>query len=263
VRSRSSGAAVAIGDSWRGRPDPSRLLCTAALLLSMVLARPEQLLGQQFVTDDAALVGHRACQVEVWHGERASWLQPACQPLRRLEITAGLGSVPGNGGRSAEHVLEGKALLREMTPGGLGIAAVGGLGFGALAEMSDGMKSAFAYVPVSVSLAADRLILHVNAGWHFERDVHEHNGVQHADAHHAATWAARADLLLPFADDRLTVIGELYGEDRDRPEYQGGIRSIVLPDRLTVDVSWGGHSVSGRRGAGWTLGATWTPPPFF
>jgi hypothetical protein len=144
---------------------------------------------------------------------------------------------------------------------------VAGLGFGPLSQVAgEGVAGAFAYVPVSLSSVGDRLILHGNLGWHFERHGHGHHHQAddaHEDAHHALTWAARGDLLLPITGERFTLIGELFGENRIRPEYQLGLRSALIPERLLADLSWGGHTAAGFQGAGWALGFAWTPPPFF
>jgi hypothetical protein len=79
-------------------------------------------------------------------------------------------------------------------------------------------------------------------------------------AQHAFTWAFRGDLVLT---ECFTLIGELFGEDRLRPEYQLGLRTILLPEYLLADLSYGGHSAPGVAGAGWAVGLAWTPPPLF
>jgi hypothetical protein len=220
--------------------------------------------AQQFVTDDAELVDLGACQLEGWHGESASWVLPACQPIEMLEITAGVGFVPEDGAHAVEYVLQGKVLIRSAEPGRLGIGLVGGLGFGPISQVvGDGVAGAYAYVPVTVPAADEGLILHVNVGWQFERDDLGEGSAGGSASRHAFTWAARADLALPHAADRLTLIGELYGVDRVGPEYQLGIRTVLVEDRLLFDLSWGGHTASAERGAGWALGVAWTPPPFF
>jgi len=180
-----------------------RLFVPGAAALALCLVLPSASRAQQFVTDDAALTDFRACQLEAWHGESSSWILPACQPLRNLEITAGIGFIPETGARSTEYVLQGKALFRELTPNGVGIGAVVGAGFGPLTQIvGNGASDIFAHVPVSVSLADDRLILHGNLGWHLERDEHEHNGVVHDESHHTLTWAVRSDVLLRSFEPR-------------------------------------------------------------
>jgi hypothetical protein len=251
-RRRSRGAASRLR---RGLLAP---LCGGAA--AFLLVPPAEAGAQQFVTDDAALVDLRACQFEAWLGQTASWILPACRPIRGLELTAGIGYLAVDGEASAEYVVQAKTVFRELAPGGLGIGLVAGAGIDPLTQVTGGrVAGLFAYVPASLSLAAERLILHGNLGWHFERDDHGHPHGED-EGHHALTWAGRADLVL---SDRFVLIGELFGEDRIRPEYQVGLRSTLLPDRVVVDLSYGGHTASGFAGAGWALGFAWTPAPFF
>jgi hypothetical protein len=77
------------------------------LAAALLLAGP--LHGQQFATDAAALVEYRACHLEAWHGERETRIEPACQLVRRLEVTLGIGSA----GR--ECLVEGEYQLRTRT----------------------------------------------------------------------------------------------------------------------------------------------------
>jgi hypothetical protein len=228
--------------------------------VALLLCAPAVAGAQQFVTDDAKIVDYRACQLEGWHGESASWALPACQLIRNVELTAGVGQLSSNGETRTEYVLQAKTILRELRPGGLGIGLVAGAGIDPLTQVTGGRVSGlFAYVPVSLSLAADRLFLHGNLGWHFERADRD-RADRRERGRHAATWAGRADLMLTH---RFTAIGELFGEDRTRPEYQVGLRSVLLADRLVADLSFGQHTAPGLPGAGLALGFAWTPPPFF
>jgi hypothetical protein len=55
-----------------------------------------------------------------------------------LDLTAGVGFVAGGPGRrSAEFVIQGKYLFREMPPNGLGVGLVAGFGMDPLAQASD------------------------------------------------------------------------------------------------------------------------------
>jgi hypothetical protein len=254
-RSRCRGA---VSRLRRGLLAPLRGVGAAAFLLLL----PAGAGAQQFVTDDATLVEFRACQFEAWLGQVASWILPACQPIRGLELTAGIGYLDADGEAGAEYAVQAKTVFRELAPGGLGIGLVAGAGIDPLTQVTGGQVAGlFAYLPASLSLAADRLILHGNLGWHFERYGQEHDHPDgDGEGRHALTWAGRADLAL---SDRFTLIGELFGEDRIRPEYQVGLRSTLLPDRVLVDLSYGGHTAGGLAGAGWALGFAWTPAPFF
>jgi hypothetical protein len=236
-----------------------RLVLTAAAA-ACLSAQPAR--AQQFVTDDAALTTPRACQLELWHGKVSSWVQPACHFVPGLELMAGVGLVDDGGARRAEYVLQGKYLLRETPEDGLGLGLVAGIGFDPRAQAVGGVEGVFVLVPASLSLRGGRLLLHGNLGWHFERTGHDpvHEG---DDGHHGLNWTARADVRLPGAGDRLTVIGELFAEDRLRPEFQLGLRTVLAADRLSLDLSWGGHTDRPHRGAGWTAGLIWTPASLY
>ena len=124
--------AFPLGDMPRGpgiRPE-----ALAATLLSLglplgfgSLATPAA--AQQYVVDDAAIVDYRTCHVEAWHGERASWILPACQPVGNLEIAAGVGFVDeGDDLRETEYAVEAKTLLRPLEPNDWGVGLVLGAG---------------------------------------------------------------------------------------------------------------------------------------
>jgi hypothetical protein len=224
----------------------------AGIILLLVLA-PRGVQAQQFYTDDAAIVDAGACQVEGWYGETALWLLPACHFVPNLELTVGLG-VLQDAGQRLEYVVQGKYLLRDVSPRGVGVAVAAGLGFGPLAQVpGDGVAAAFAYVPVTWAPGAGRLVFHGNIGWQFDRNE---TGIRHA-----LIWGVAGDALLPLPGERFTFIGELFGEGDDRPEYQVGLRVSLVTDRLHTDVSWGGHTARDRDGDGLVVGFTWTPPP--
>jgi len=229
---------------------PRRLLALA--VGAIIAAAPGALCAQQFGTDDAGVVKFGACQIEAWHGETETRVEPACQLIRNLEVMVGF-ALDGVGGGIEEYSLELKTVLRAPEPGGLGVGLVGGLDVAREWEPEDGpLAGAFVYVPATLSFGDDRFLLHGNLGWQFSRD----------DDRHSLLWGARGDLHLPWLDERFVVVGELFGDDSERPEFQAGLRTKIVPDRLILDVSWGGHTVRQREGRGWVVGFGWTPPPF-
>jgi hypothetical protein len=235
----------------------------AAAVLALGMATPAE--AQQLIAEDAAIVERGACQLEAWHGEEESWILPACHFIPGLEIEAGIGFLTGHGnGREMEWVVQGKYLVRETPTNGVGFGVILGFEFDPGADAGGNrLAGVYATVPVTLSLRDDRVLLHGNLGWHFERDDHGHaHGGEHDLGHHALTWAARADVALPLAGERVSWIGEIVGEDRLLPEFQVGLRAIAIPDRLALELTWGGHTQSDLRGLGWILGAAWTPPPF-
>jgi hypothetical protein len=230
----------------------------AAALAAAFMVAPAA--AQQFVTDDAAITEYGACQLEAWHGPRASWIQPACTPLRSLEVTVAVGFLDAGGAdRDVNLLLQAKTLFRELQPGGWAWGLVAGTN--PRAQTAPGQRrfgTVFAYVPLSVSFGDDRLVLHQNVGWHYRRDDPGATGNEPA---HAFSWGTRGDV---WVGGRFTTIGELFGDSRGaHPQWQAGLRTEVVRERLLLDVSYGGHTAAGLQGVGLVVGIAVTPPPFF
>jgi hypothetical protein len=235
----------------------------AAVLALLGFAAPTTLAAQQFFTDDATLANFPACQLEAWRSGEETRFEPACRLVRDLEVTLGLGFNPERRERLENYTLELKTGLRELRPGGFGISVVAGLDFDARPDDETGeFAGAFAYVPATLSIGEDRLLLHANLGWHFGRNAFAVDDPDAADdeREHTVLMGVRGDLELPWLDERFVVVGELFGEGMRRPVYQVGLRTRVIPDRLIVDVSWGGNTAPGEQGKGWIFGFGWTPP---
>jgi len=227
---------------------------TLTVLTGLTAGPPSPLAAQQYVVDDAQIVDEGACHVEAWHGRRASWILPACQAVSNLEIAAGVGFVDeGAGVRETEYAIEAKTLLRPLLPNDWGVGLVVGVGPNPSAAPDQRrFGDAYAFVPASLSLRDDQVILHGNLGWNWDRQGDDDDGTGSPRESHHLTWGARADHSL---SPHLSLIGELSGEDDDRPEYQAGFR-IHLPEAgVEIDVSWGESTATGARGAGLTLGA--------
>jgi hypothetical protein len=254
------------GAGWKAGPRGFAAAIAGVLVGTAVVLSAPSAQAQQFVTDDAWIVGYGACQVEAWHGEVSSWIQPACQPIRNLEITAGPGFPFSDGERETRLTLEGKVLLREGNGRSPAVSVVVGTEAEALSQLyRERPPLLFAYVPVTTELVEDRFLLHLNLGLESERREEEagNGGEATKGSRRAATGAARADLVPPIAAERVTLVAELYGEAEGRPGYQLGIRGSLIPERLLLDVSYGGHTAAEESGRGWTIGVGWTPPSFF
>jgi hypothetical protein len=234
------------------------------VLFGALLGAARPLAAQQYITDDAGLTEYRACQIQMWHGQRASWVLPVCTPVRNLELSVGFIALWKRGGGDGhfEYVLQGKTLFRPLRPNDWGAGLAVGTGRDpALASTNPELHSYYAYVPLSLSLAGDRVVLHQNTGWLYQRAGDE------ADWHgrHALTWAARADVALGGPRRPAMAVVEAYGAEgtaRAAPEFQVGLRAFPRPKSVQVDLSWGGYLRTGKRAAGWTLGLTLVTPPF-
>jgi len=233
-------------------PAVSRIsaIITAALCLSVTSAKVD---AQQFGTDDAGMVERGACQLEAWRGERQTRIEPACQLVPNVEITLGM-ELDARAAAVEEYTLEMKTVFRAPEPGRLGVSLVGGVDFaGRSATEDELLTGAFLYVPATLSIGDDRLLLHGNLGW---QTAPGNSGEG------SLIWGARGDLELPWADERLVAIAELFAGEGGGAEYQVGLRTRLVPDRFLLDLSWGGHTELPGNRRGWVLGIGWTPAPF-
>jgi hypothetical protein len=179
-------------------------------------------------TDDARLTDAGACQVESWlhrHGEqREYWALPACNPGGNFELTVG-GALAYTDGKpeSGALVIQGKTLFKPLATNGWGI----GLATGYATQPGSGQSgSPYFYIPVSFSLADDRLVIHTNLGHLHERETQQGR----------LTWGVGGELQ---TTDRLYVIAESYGQDRGSAFFQAGLRYWLVPNHVQIDTTYG------------------------
>lgn len=180
------------------------------------------------ITDDARLTDGGACQVETWfhlHREQKEfWALPACNPGGNLEVTLGGALARENGEpQSGATVIQGKTLFKPLETNGYGI----GLAVGYSKPPGEGQSgSPYFYVPISFSLADDRIVIHTNIGDLRERETKRHN----------LTWGLGTELQ---TTDRLYVIAESYGTDKGDTFFQTGLRYWIVPGHVQVDTTYG------------------------
>lgn len=233
---------------------PMRSLAVAATLLGLI---PTAWAARPFVTDDARIVDHGACQVEIWTQQGPDggqyWGLPACNPTGNFELTLGTGVLPADsGGNALAAAIQGKTLFRPLTPGGVGVGVAAGavMNSGALDEDTL-LGNAYAYVPVSVQTAGEALTAHVNLGVRYNGDP----GVV------SLLWglAAELQLLTP-----LYAIGEVYGGNAADDQFtQMGARLWVVPDHFQMDATYGRQLGASRDQEWFTIGVRVLTSPFF
>ncbi len=224
-------------------------LCMAAVVLvwsdGLHAARP-------FVTDDARITDRGACQLESWRRvERdgaENWVLPACNPGGNLELTLGGGWLRTPGGAlTHDTVFQGKTLFRPLEAGGMGWGLAVGATVRADPAHAPHLNTVYAYVPASFSFRDDALVVHANLGAAYGRD----------EGRKSLSWGVGGEWLL---GSRLTLIGEIYGDNRHTPYQQVGLRLWAVPGRLQVD--W----TAGRRAGGeegwFSLGLRYLGEPF-
>ena len=238
---------------WKmGRMDVLNRLGLALLCLLGTDAQA----ARPFMTDDARLTTEGSCQLESWVRRYADlqefWALPACNPTGNLEVTLGGGRFRDDGQpRSSDQLLQFKTLVRPLTPNGWGW----GLALGTVRHPSDvsdpdNLGSHYAYVPVSVSMQDDRLVLHMNLGW--SRDK--------ARRRDQTTWGLGAEYGLSA---RWMAIAETMGDDRQKPFAQVGLRWSIVPGVLQVDATVGGQPGQTLPGRWHSFGLRYTPDKLF
>lgn len=207
--------------------------------------------GSPMAVDDAGIVAPGSCQLESWvrraRPGNETWALPACNPGGDLELTVGGASIASQGGRTEGDVLmQAKTLLRPLESGGWGVA----LAAGGIRHRQAGTTDLYAYVPATLSLADDALLVHANLGWLRE-------GARRRDH---LSWGVGSEWRLT---PRTSLLAETFGQDAGRPAWQAGVRQWLLPERLQLDATCGNRLGGGGAGQRWVaLGLRWLPKPW-
>lgn len=229
-----------------------RLLFLAALLQAVAMPA---LAARPFVTDDARLTASGSCQLESWMrtytDSREVWALPACNPFGNFEVTLGGGRAWQSGENATrDYVFQFKTLFRplETNSWGWGLAA-GTVRHPDINLGPNLLGNTFLYLPASLSLANDRVVIHSNLGWLKDK----------ASGELRATWGVGGEFLL---SSRVTGIAEAFGDSHNTPFWQAGIRLAIVPERIQADATVGGpwHGSNDQR---WfSFGLRLTPDRF-
>lgn len=228
----------------------NKLACTALLMPTLALA------ARPFVTDDARLTTGGSCQLESWTRVYADskefWALPACNPTGNLEITFGGGqSQPKAGPATTDYLIQAKTLFRALETNGWGWGlAVGTIRHTDINPGPNMLGNTYGYVPVSVSMLDDKVIVHANLGWMKDK----------ASGLSSASWGVGGEFKL---HPRFLGIAETYGDNRNMSFGQIGGRYSILPDLFQVDLTIG-KQLSGSGNSRWvSFGIRFTPDRLF
>ncbi len=205
-----------------------KLLFTTLLLAyhsTTYAARP-------MITDDARVVDPKSCQVESWaKANRESteyWALPGCNVGQNLEISIGGAATKANGeSHTTDFIVQAKTLFRQLTSNSYGYGiVVGQAQHPNLRNQSSMVGDTYFYVPASFSFLDDKFILHTNLGALHER----------AADRNKMTWGVGSETQLK---PNLQFIAEVFGDDRDNPFQQVGLRYWLIPNRVQIDTTYG------------------------
>lgn len=232
----------------------ARALTLIALALPITSAWHSAHAARPLVTDDSRIVDPKSCQLETWlrfnRDGTERWALPGCNLTGNFELTFG-GAVQsyGDGTALTDVQLQGKTVLKPLETNGYGVALVFGGVNHPKAEDRKALGTAYVYVPLSVSFADDHYLLHTNLGVSRDREARETR----------MTWGLAAEAVL---NDRFTVIGESYGENRGNPWYQLGLRIWLVPNRVQIDATYGSRFGNQAADRFVSVGLRLLSPPF-
>jgi hypothetical protein len=226
---------------------------TLLLALACPLAVTPALAGRPLTTEDASVLGDKACQLEAWV-DRASettqaWLVPACNFGLGIEWQVGF-SRAWEGGRSylPEAYAQAKGLFREMndeSPWGVGWVV--GVVRQPTNETYRGWENPYVLLPVSV--AGGDFTLHVQPGWSRERESGSDRFV----------WGVAGEYA---ANERVALVAETFGVDREKPFVRAGLRWSAIKDRLDFDLTYVTRPGGTREERLVSLGLAWQSGAF-
>jgi hypothetical protein len=109
-----------------------------------------------------------------------------------------------------------------------------------------GWENPYALLPVSVKTGA--LTLHVQPGWFRDRE----------SGRNITVWGVAAEYAVNPAWD---VVGELFGENAEKPFMRAGLRWTPVKDYLDLDLTYVTRPGGTREERAVSLGLTWYGPP--
>ena len=214
--------------------------------------------ARPFITDDARLTTEGSCQIETWTRSYSTsletWALPACNPTGNLEFTVGGGhayfddAVTHN---STDYVYQAKTLFQKLDEHTTGIGlAVGMVHHPSIQVGPNQHGNQYAFIPISIPLNEERLIMHLNPG--ILRDK--------ASQETRKTWGVGFEF---NATPRWMLIAESFGDTSTGSYWQSGVRFAIIPNLLQVDTTTG-KKFSGNSETQWiSFGLRFTPSSIF
>lgn len=215
------------------------LVFTALTLLGVTGAA---IAGRPLQTEDAGVLGTSECETETVSSResgggsadlRETSLQIGCGIGWRTQLAIAGARARGADGRSDALAVVGKTWLRELTDAQTGLTVAYAFTSGRAAGGSYRYQATEVKAVVSSPLAADWL-LHANLG--VARDRTERRS--------STIWSAAIERtgIGPF-----DLMAEAFGDDRQAPWWNTGLRYTAIDRCLFLDASYGARMQTGRR----------------
>lgn len=198
--------------------------------------------ARPLVTEDAGVLGRGECELEgvagrtssSGPGETTALLQVACGVGLQTQLAGAFGTSRTEGESSLAAAATGKTSLRELTDEQAGVALAYALAGGRPSGMGWRYGSTTLLGVVTVPLRKEWL-LHANLGASYSRP----------ERATTAIWAAAVEVLR-VEGSAFDLMAETFGTQRDPPWVNAGVRYTVVPERFTINASFGAQGGSER-----------------
>lgn len=188
--------------------------------------------GAPLLTDDAAVVAPRTCQLEAWvlpsDDGRDYWMQPACNFAGDVEVSIGAGRTrPVAGDASTIMQLQAKTVIHATDDHVWSFGVAGGAGRDTGA--SHGSSAYQLYYAKAL------------ASWYPQSDLEVDFNLGAANAYGSGTFALAGIAVQYAVVPTLQLLAEAFHYGPGAARYQIGARWIVVPDRFETYVSYGNN----------------------
>jgi hypothetical protein len=217
----------ATAEPYRGK---AAVYSARALALSWIVSISAGQAAQPLVTDDAAVVAPKTCQLEAWsglaHDDREYWAQPACNFTGNLEFSVGGARAQPDAGEPSTLVqLQAKTVLFRRAEGewSFGVAA------GAARDTGAPHGTSAFQVYSAKALAS----------WYPRSDLEIDLNLGAANVYGSGTFALAGAAIQYAIITNVQLLAETFRAEPGRGRYQVGVRYIVIPGRFEAYVSYG------------------------
>ncbi|HEX3059262.1 MAG TPA: hypothetical protein VHP62_07850 [Usitatibacter sp.] len=225
----------------------------ATAVVAVSLASLAAHAGRPLTTEDAVTLEDKACQVESWVDHNSSmttaWAVPACNFGWGVEWQAGFARTHDDvmGTTFSQSYFQAKKVISQPTEGGWGYGVVAGLTRFPHRPSHRGWQDPYVIMPVTWTPDAPTSI-HLNIGWSRDAD-------QKIDT---TLWGVAGERQL---NDRVALVGEIFGDDRTRPFMRIGGRFTAFKG-LDFDLTYVARAGGTSADRYISVGLTWATAPF-
>lgn len=210
--------------------------------------------GAPLVTDDAAVVEARSCQLEAFvetaNSARAYWLVPACNFTGKVELSLGAASLRSDYESNSHQIQFQAKTVFDQSDNGLWSTGAVGVVARNTGPVPNGASSSAYYAKGLFSIyPSESLEVDLNMGASSAFGA-------------GATVVAGAAVQYTFLS-RAALLAEVFRDERGPGKYQLGARYALAPSRLEAYVSYGNRLGNMASGPWWlTAGIRINTSPF-